>query len=90
MESLKINNTLTTQLMQKRLTKKILFYFFLVRLSLNGSRGKMQLPKRERALKQKENMQKALTKDPFEGQPKRGLLSKRMLNRNSPDQAQTH
>ena len=72
METLKTGNIGITQLLQKQLTNKILFYGFPVHPSLNSWKNKMREPKKGKVMRQKEYKQRAPAKYSFEGQPERG------------------
>ena len=72
MGTLKIGNIEITQLLQKQLTNKILFYGFPVHPLLNSWKHKMQEPKKGKVMRQKEDKQRVPTKYSFEDQPRRG------------------
>ena len=69
---LKTDNIGITQLLQKRLTNIILYHGFAVHPARDSEKYKMQEPKKEKVMRQKEDKQRALAIYSFEGQPRRG------------------
>ena len=72
MGTLKTDNIGITQLLQKQLTNKILFYSSPVHPSLNSWKRKTQEPKKGKVMRQKEYKQRAPAKYFIEGQSERG------------------